>query len=78
MGSVYETESEIWACLGRLGIFCAKLKDDFHIISSAFVTETNVIQFLDWPNRIGPAQNILGPVEGHGIIEIANHRTYIQ
>ena len=42
---------EIWASLGRLGSFCAKPKYDFHIVSSAFVTETNVIQFLDWPPK---------------------------
>ena len=26
----------------------------------------NAIQFLVWPKMFGPAQNILGPVEGQG------------
>jgi hypothetical protein len=49
-----------------------------YLVSSAFVMETIVIRFLNWPKQIGPAQNILGLVEGQGIIEIAHHRTYIQ
>ena len=53
--------------------FYARSKDDFHIVDSVVVPVQNLmkghlnsIQFLVWPKIFGPAQNILGPVEGQG------------
>ena len=54
--------------------FCARQKDDLHSLKLVFVPLTkvfeealNVVKFLGWPQKIGPAQNILGPVKGQGI-----------
>ena len=38
--------------------FCARRK--------VFEEALNAIKFLVWLKKIGPAQNILGPVEGKG------------
>ena len=46
-------------------MFCATPKDDLHLVKSSF--------------RLGPVQNILGPVEGQGItiltFEESTHQT---
>ena len=34
----------------------------------AFEEALNAIKFLEWLKKFGPAKNILGPVEGQGII----------
>ena len=54
--------------------FCATPKDDFHSINLVSVPAQkflkrplNTIKFLDWLKKFGPAQNILGLVEGQGI-----------
>jgi hypothetical protein len=33
-------------------------------------TKCNVYQFLVWPKKFGPAQNMLGPVEGQGFKKV--------
>ena len=61
--------------LDRQQTFCATPKYNFisakfGFCASAKVFEEalNAIKFLDWLKKFGPAQNILGPVEGQGII----------
>ena len=65
--------------LRKFQIFCARPKDDFDIASSVFVPaqiflEGTKIQFNFWsdPNYyiLGPAKNILGPVEVRPLIVI--------
>ena len=47
--------------------FCSSQKDDLHSVKLIFVPALNAIKFWDWLKKIGPAQNILGPVKGQGI-----------
>jgi hypothetical protein len=54
--------------------FCARKKDDLHSVKLVFVPDTkvfdkalNAVKFLGWLKKIGPAQNILGPVKGQGL-----------
>ena len=47
--------------------FCLTQKDDLHLVKLVFEESLNAIKFLDWFKTFGPAQNILGPVEGQGI-----------
>ena len=47
-------------------ILCKK-KDDLHSVKLFFVPALNAVKFLGWLQKFGLAQNILGPVEGHGI-----------
>ena len=42
-------------------------KIDFCAGTNVFEEALNAIKFWDWLKRFGPAQNILGPVKGHGI-----------
>ena len=56
-------------------IFSARPKDYFHLGNLVVCAGTNylgvtenVIESLVWPKKFGLAQNILGPVEGQGII----------
>ena len=56
-------------------IFFARQKDDLHSVKFVFCADTrvfeealNAIKFLKWLKTFGPAQNILGPVKGQGII----------
>ena len=35
--------------------------------TNVFEEALNAVQFLGWLKKIGPAQNILGPVKGQGI-----------
>ena len=50
--------------------FCATSKDSVNLVFGAgtkvFEEALNAITFLDWLKKYGPAQNILGPVEGQG------------
>ena len=52
----------------------ARQNDDLHSVKLFFCDGTkvfeealNAVKFLDWLKKIGPAQNILGPVKGQGI-----------
>jgi hypothetical protein len=54
--------------------FCARQKDDLHSVKLVFCAGTkvfeealNAVKFLGWLKKFGPAQNILGPVEGQGM-----------
>jgi hypothetical protein len=54
--------------------FCARQKDDLHSVKLFFCASTkvfevalNAVKFLGWLKKLGPAQNILGPVKGQGI-----------
>jgi hypothetical protein len=40
----------------------------FCAVTKVFVKAMNTINFLDCDKKFGPAQNILRPVEGQGII----------
>ena len=53
--------------------FSARQKDDLHSVqlfffSKVFEKALNAVKFLGWLKIFGPAQNILGPVKGQGII----------
>ena len=47
--------------------FCARPKDDLHSVKLVFEEALNAVKFLGWLKKIGPAQNILGPVKGQAI-----------
>ena len=58
--------------------FCARQKDDLHSVKLVFCAGTkvfeealNAVKFLGWLKKFGLAQNILGPVKGQGISDIA-------
>jgi hypothetical protein len=36
--------------------------------TKVFEEALNAVKFLGWLKKFGPAQNILGPVKGHGIL----------
>ena len=46
---------------------------DFSAGTKVFEEALNAITFLDWLKKLGPAQNILGPVDGLGITNRAHH-----
>ena len=53
--------------------FFAAPKDDLHSVNLVFVPAQKFfkrhqmqLNFLNWLKKFGPAQNILGPVEGQG------------
>jgi hypothetical protein len=48
-----------WFAFSKIG-FCAGTK--------VFEEAINAVKFLDWLKKFGPAQNILDPVKGQGII----------
>jgi hypothetical protein len=60
-----------WA--GQSQTFCGRQKDDLHSVKLVFVPTQvfeealNAVIFLGWLKKIGPQQNILGPVKGQGI-----------
>ena len=47
--------------------FYARQKDDLHSVKLVFEEALNAVKFLGWLKKIGPAQNILGPVKRQGI-----------
>jgi hypothetical protein len=63
-------------CFGLVQIFCARQKIYLHIVAvtnilcqtKVFEEALNVVKFLGWLKKFGPAQKILGRVKEQGII----------
>ena len=53
-------------------IFCAGPKIYLHIVAVTNILALNAVKFLGWLKKLGPAQNILGPVKGQGIRNIVS------
>ena len=54
-------QSERWFAFSKI-VFCAGTK--------GFEEALNAVKFLGWLKKFGPAQNILGPVQGQGISDV--------
>ena len=52
-------------------MICISGKIGFCACTKVFEEALNTVKFLDWLKNFGPAQNILGPVKGQGIIHIS-------
>ena len=64
-------------CFGLVQIFCVRPKIYLCIVTVTYIFcwhksfrggTKNAVKFLGWLKKFGPAQNILGPVKGQGII----------
>ena len=66
-------DQEFMYILWQSQTFCGRQKDDLHSVKLVFVPTQvfeealNAVIFLGWLKKIGPQQNILGPVKGQGI-----------
>ena len=58
-------QTKRWFAFSKIG-FCAGTK--------GFEEALNAVKFLGWLKKFGPAQNVLGPVKGQGIIATSPDR----
>jgi hypothetical protein len=64
---IYSHIVQVTNILCQTKIFFAFSKIGFCTGTQVFEEALNAVKFRDWLKKIGPAQNILGPVKGRGI-----------